>query len=64
MISKRVFGFLLTIFGFGNFIYASQKFLNAEGTILDSKTLLIYCVLGALIFAWGISLIKATFNNP
>jgi len=57
---KRVFGTLLTLLGTGCLIYAAMKFVNESGKDTDTKSLVIYGILGLLFFAAGISLVRTT----
>jgi hypothetical protein len=57
---KRIFGALLTVLGTGGLIYAAVVFVNNSGGTRDTKTLVIYGILGLIFFIAGISLVRTT----
>jgi len=63
MNGKKIFGFFLVFFGLGNFLYASQNFINTNGSIWQCKLLLVYSIIAAIIFALGILFLKKDNTN-
>jgi uncharacterized membrane protein len=57
---KRIFGAVLTVLGIVSLIYAAQVFLSATENTRDTKTLVIYGILGLLFFVSGINLVRTT----
>ncbi len=57
---KRIFGAVLTILGIVSLIYAAQVFLSTSENTKDTKTLVIYGILGLLFFVSGINLVRTT----
>ncbi|MFM2229413.1 MAG: hypothetical protein RL607_671 [Bacteroidota bacterium] len=57
---KRIFGAVLTVLGIVLLIYAAQVFLSTSENTKDSKTLVIYGILGLLFFVSGINLVRTT----
>ena len=57
---KRIFGGLLTILGIGSLIYAAVVFVINSGGNRDTKSLIIFGILGLIFFVAGISLIRTT----
>ena len=47
---KSIFGALLTALGIGGLIYATILFVNTSGGTHDIKALVIYSILGLLLF--------------
>ena len=56
---KRIFGALLTLLGIGSLIYAAVKFVTELGSE-ETKSLVIFGILGLLFFVAGISLVRTT----
>jgi hypothetical protein len=57
---KRIFGGLLTLLGIGSLIYAAVVFVSNSGVNRDTKSLIIFGILGLIFFVAGISLIRTT----
>ena len=57
---KRIFGALLTVLGIGSLIYAAVIFVNNTNGTRDTKSLIIFGILGLIFFIAGISLIRTT----
>ena len=57
---KRIFGGLLTVLGIGSLIYAAVVFVSNSGGNRDTKSLIIFGILGLIFFVAGISLIRTT----
>lgn len=57
---KRIFGALLTTAGVGSLIYTAILFANTSGSNKDTKSIIIFVILGLLFFASGISLVRTT----
>jgi hypothetical protein len=57
---KRIFGGLLTVLGIGSLIYAAVEFVSNSGGNRDTKSLIIFGILGLIFFVAGISLIRTT----
>lgn len=57
---KRIFGGLLTVLGIGSLIYAAVVFMSNSGGNRDTKSLIIFGILGLIFFVAGISLIRTT----
>lgn len=57
---KRIFGGLLTVLGIGSLIYAAVVFVSNSGGNHDTKSLIIFGILGLIFFVAGISLIRTT----
>jgi uncharacterized membrane protein len=57
---KRIFGALLTVLGIGSLIYAAVVYVNNSGGTRDTKTLVIFGILGLIFFIAGISLVRTT----
>ena len=57
---KRIFGTILTALGIGGLVYTAYLFSMTSGSNQDIRTLIIYGVLGFVLFLTGISLIKTT----
>jgi uncharacterized membrane protein len=58
---KRIFGALLTVLGLGGLIYAAVTFVNTGGgSNYNIRAMLVYGILGFILFAAGIGLVKAT----
>jgi uncharacterized membrane protein len=57
---KRIFGSLLTLLGIVGLIYAAVIFVNNSSGTRDTKSLIIYGILGLIFFISGISLIRTT----
>jgi uncharacterized membrane protein len=60
---KRIFGIILTILGIFGLIYAATLFVNGNGSKSDTKTLIVYGILGAIFFFTGIGLVKTTHDD-
>lgn len=57
---KRIFGALLTLLGTGGLIYTAILFVNNTDGNHNTKSLVIYGILGLIFFIAGISLIRTT----
>lgn len=57
---KRFFGGFLTVLGIAGLIYASVLFVNSRSSTVNTKSLIIYGVLGLLFFIAGIGLVRTT----
>ncbi len=57
---KRIFGALLTLAGIGSLIYTAIIFANTSGSSRDTRSIVIFVVLGLLFFVSGISLVRTT----
>jgi len=57
---KRIFGALLTVLGIGSLVYAAVVFVNNSSGTRDTKSLIIFGILGLIFFIAGISLIRTT----
>ncbi len=57
---KRIFGAVLTVLGIIGLIYSGVVFTNTQGGKHDTKSVIVYCILGILFFASGIGLIRRT----
>ncbi len=57
---KRIFGSVLTILGIASLIYAAVVFVSASGDNLETRSLIIFGVLGLVFFVSGISLVRTT----
>lgn len=55
---KRIFGTILTILGIGGIIYASLLFINNQGGNKETRSLIIYAIIGLLFFMTGLGLIR------
>ena len=55
---KRIFGALLTILGTAGLIYAAVIFVNSSSGSRDTKSLVVYGIIGLIFFIAGISLIR------
>ena len=60
---KRIFGITLTILGIFGLIYAATLFVNGNGSKNDTKSLIVYGILGAIFFFTGIGLVKTTHDD-
>lgn len=59
---KRMFGVILTILGIVGLIYAAMLFMGKTGGG-QTKSLIVYGILGAIFFFTGISLIRTTQDD-
>lgn len=57
---KRIFGALLTLLGTAGLIYAAVIFVNNSSGARDTKSLVVYGIIGLIFFISGISLIRTT----
>ena len=57
---KRIFGALLTVLGTGGLIYTAILFVITSGGAHNTKSLVIYGILGLVFFIAGIGLIRST----
>ena len=57
---KRIFGALLTLLGTTGLIYAAVIFVNNESGSRDTKSLIVFGIIGLIFFISGISLIRTT----
>lgn len=57
---KRIFGGLLTLLGIGGLIYAAILFVNNSDGESDIEALIVYGLIGLILFTSGISLIRKT----
>lgn len=57
---KRIFGALLTVLGIVGLIYAAVVFISNSGGTRNTKTIVIFGILGLLFFIAGISLVRTT----
>ncbi len=55
---KRLLGAVLAVLGIGSFIYATVLFINLAGSTHSFMEIVIYCILGLLLFVSGISLMQ------
>jgi len=55
---KRLFGVVLAVLGIGSFIYATVLFINLSESTHSFMEIVIYCILGLLLFISGISLMQ------
>ncbi len=60
---KRLFGIILTILGIGGLIYAAVLFMDSGSKGSQTKSLIVYGILGAIFFFTGIGLIKGTQDD-
>ena len=60
MNTKKIFGSVLTILGIIGLIYCAVVFINMQGGKHDTKSVLVYGILGVVFFFAGISLIRST----
>jgi len=57
---KKIFGTILTLLGIGGLIYAAVIFANTGGGPRDTRSLIIFGLLGLLFFVYGVSLVRTT----
>lgn len=57
---KRIFGAVLTILGIGGLIYAAVLFVYSGGGSTDTKSLIIFGIVGLIFFFAGLGLIRTT----
>jgi hypothetical protein len=57
---KRIFGALLTLLGTAGLIYAAIIFVNSSSEARDTKSLVVFGIIGLIFFISGISLIRTT----
>ena len=57
---KRIFGGVLTILVIAGLIYAAVLFVYSTGGTIDTKSLIIFGVVGMIFFIAGIGLIRTT----
>jgi len=57
---KRIFGALLTLLGIAGLIYAAVLFANTTVSTRNTKSLVIYGILGLVFFIAGIGLVRTT----
>ena len=57
---KRIFGALLTLLGTAGLIYAAVIFVNNTSGSRDTKSLIVFGIIGLIFFISGISLIRTT----
>lgn len=57
---KRVLGIILSILGNVGLIYGGISFMNGGADTKNIKVILFTCILGAIFFVAGISLVRNT----
>ncbi|HSW53502.1 MAG TPA: hypothetical protein VLH59_00310 [Ignavibacteriaceae bacterium] len=57
---KRIFGGVLTILGIAGLIYAGVLFVYSGGGSMDTKSLIIFGIIGLIFFFAGLGLIRTT----
>lgn len=57
---KRIFGAVLTILGIAGLIYAAVLFVYSGGGTRDTKSLIIFGIVGLIFFFAGLGLIRTT----
>ena len=61
---KRVLGIILSCLGIVGLILGAREFLYGGGGTRNIKEIIIYCVLGAIFFFAGVSLVRNTKDRP
>lgn len=57
---KRVLGIVLSLLGVVGLVMAAVYFMNTRGSDRRLKEVVVYAILGAIIFFSGIGLIRST----
>jgi hypothetical protein len=57
---KRILGIVLAILGLAGLILAAVSFMGPGDSTKHIKTIMVYCILGAIFFFSGIALVKRT----
>lgn len=61
---KRILGIIFSLLGAAGLILAAVNFINGAGGARNTKSVIIYAILGAIFFFSGIGLIRSTKDKP
>ena len=60
---KRLFGIILTVLGIAGLIYAAAVFMDSGNSTRQLKSLVVFGILGAILFFTGVGLIRNTRDD-